>query len=253
MRRRIIAICLIALLGSVARANAATIGVVANESGNSLDFAAIVTGMGGSITDLDFETAALGALDPNLYSSIGITFSGTGGPFTVANNAGPGDGNNITPPNSTGEGVHASSKYVVDSAFFSSSGTFVVSFDQSVLGAGLFLVDLFNPGGVNDVSLAAYTGVNGTGTLLGTFSAEDFNFQNNFLYFMGIVSTDNNIRSIALTNLHGGGDTVGYDNLRFATLQDVTAVPEPASMLLLGSGLAAIAAKARRRSKRQNQ
>jgi hypothetical protein len=117
------------------------------------------------------------------------------------------------------------------------AGTFTVSFGQNVIGAGLFLVDLWNPGGLNPVTISAYTGINGTGTSLGTFTAAAFNFQPNSLYFMGIVSTNADIRSIVISNPSLAGDIVGYDNIEFAPAAATPPVPEPASLVLLGSGL----------------
>ena len=56
------------------------------------------------------------------------------------------------------------------------------------------------------------------------------------MYFVGIVSTNGDIRSIVISNPSANGDTVGYDNVEFAPAAP-TPVPEPASLVLLGTGL----------------
>jgi hypothetical protein len=203
---------------------------VANPTTNSSDFATSIGVLGGSITTLTFDAEAPGAFNDNFYAGSGVTFSRTGDITTLVNDAGPAQLNTVTPPLSSGEGPHAASPYLLDPN--EAAGTFTVSFGQNVIGAGLFLVDLWNPGGLNPVTISAYTG-----TSLGTFTAAAFNFQPNSLYFMGIVSTNADIRSIVISNPSLAGDIVGYDNIEFAPAAATPAVPEPASLVLLCSGL----------------
>ena len=123
-------------------------------------------------------------------------------------------------------------------------GTFTISFDAPVIGVGLFTIDLFNPGDNppdvrNAVTIEVFDGPNGTGNSLGLFDSAQFNFQMNFLYFMGVSSTDNDIRSLVFNNPAGAGDDIGIDNIVFA-------VPAPGGLALLGmAGL--IAGRRRRR------
>lgn len=228
------------LLGGVGRAQAAFVTFTSNPSNNSGDWATSVTGLGGSInTNVNFNTMPTGALVNNFYTaSDGVTFSTTGttNSLAIQNTAGPADGN--TSGSVPGEGLHAASNTLVET---SSGGTttLTISFNQAVLGAGLFIVDYFDNGSA--LTIRAFDGVNGTGTLLGTGTAVSQNFQNNHLYFMGVSDSTNVIRSIQI--FHSGpptGDTVGFDDIRFATAAQVSAVPAPAGAILFGLGLAGL-------------
>ncbi len=222
---------------------AGLIDFVDNPTSNSTDWAAQVALLGGTVqTDVDFDTHPTGALQGGFYDGLGVTLTTTGPAATVTYGAGPGQANAGSTPTSTGEGLHATSNYV-----FAGGGvppwTFTVSFDNPVMAAGAFLIDLFNPSSTtarNPVTLSAYTGVDGTGTLLGTVDAAQYNFQKNYLYFMGVVSTAGDIRSIRLAGAGGDPsdfpDKLGIDNVRYAS-----AVPEPGSLTLLASGFGGLA------------
>ena len=129
-----------------------------------------------------------------------------------------------------------------------STNSLIVSFAAPVFGAGLFTIDRFYGGtAFNDIVIEAYDGVDATGSLIGSFAGLNQNFQDNNLYFMGIVSTAGDIRSIRL--LRGPdttGDNMGVDDILFAPADN--AVPEPASLALCGAGLAAIALLRRSRN-----
>jgi hypothetical protein len=220
---------------------AGVIGFVSSPTTDSSDFATAVVSNGGSLnTSINFDTHPTGALQADFYSGLGATLGGTGDFTSVQNGAGPGQGNTSAPPLSGGEGLHAISNFVGGNI---PGGTFTVSFSSAVLGVGLFTVDLFNPGGVfNNATIEIFDGPDGTGTSLGTFNAVGYNFQPNNLYFMGAISTSNDIRSLVFTSTGGGGDVIGLDNVEFATTGIPTGVPEPGALGLLGLGLATLAA-----------
>ena len=65
------------------------------------------------------------------------------------------------------------------------------------------------PQALNTVTIEAFTGPDGTGSSLGTFSNSQFNFQPNHLYFMGVVSTDHDIGSLVFTTEGDVADEIG--------------------------------------------
>ena len=81
------------------------------------------------------------------------------------------------------------------------------------MGAGFFVVDKFTGGGM---TLRAYDGPDGTGTLLTTLTAPTSNYQRNNLLFMGITDDSSNIRSLVWYIPNNGGDDVAIDDIRFA-------------------------------------
>ena len=119
-----------------------------------------------------------------------------------------------------------------------------VNFTSGVLGFGFNLIDLYNPDGVNAATLSAYTGADGTGTLLGTFGMAPYNFQLNHEYFIGVTSSDGDIGSVIFTTPGEAGDSVYLDDFEIA---NAAAAPEPFAGLLVGGGIAAIWLRRRRR------
>ena len=222
-------------LGSMS-ANAALIGFVSNPTSNSVDWATEVASMGGAVnSNVNFDSMSTGVFDGSFYSGTdGVTFLTSGDVNTVAYGAGPGQSNTSTTPTSSGEGLHAPSNYLQDGA---SASSFTISFDTSVLAVGFDIIDYYNPYGSNDLTIEAFTGQNALGTSLGSFTSESFNFQKNNEYFMGLLSTDNNIGSLVFSHQSNNmSDVKGLDNIVFATVSPTT-VPEPAPLALLSLGL----------------
>lgn len=253
-------VCL-ALIFTTAQGHAGTVtGYVNDPAGNSVDFTAGLAALGGSVTTLDIGTLPTGTLDPNAFlGSNGVTLAGTGSFDTVTFGTGPGNGNTVTPPLSTGEGAHAAADYIGDQ-LTSGPQSLTISFNTPVSGVGLFTIDLFNPfstplcGGLcDDVTILAYTGTGGTGALLGTFHAAAYNFQGNpinYLYFMGITSSTANIGSVVLNQpANPSGDVIGLGNILYGT-GTATAAPEPNTVVNLLMATALLAVFARRKAAR---
>jgi hypothetical protein len=230
MKRCTLVFVSLAMLGSVCSAHGSVSFYVSNPTSNSTDWTIAVLGLGGVVnTNVNFDTHPVGTLNNTFYSvSDGVTISTTGSFNTVQFGAGPGQGNTFSPPLSPGEGLHAVSNYLFASA---TDSTLTISFDEGVFGAGLFVIDLFNPNSANSVSIEAFTGPDGTGTSLGSAVAPAYNFQPNHLLYLGAVSTAGDIGSLRLTDHGTSADEIGVDDIRFATGPAGT-VPEPATIII---------------------
>jgi len=184
-------------------------------------------GAGGSInTDVNFNAMPTGALTGNFYlgtDGVSLSVTGTG---LVTFGQGPGQAN--TAANIPGEGLHPASNFLQLGApsLTNESSTLTINFSQGVFAAGLFTIDKFSGG---NMSIQAFTGAGGTGASLGTFSAVGSNFQENFMYFMGLT-TDVPFQSLVFSYTNTSGDIIGIDNIEFAT---VATVPGP----IAGAGL----------------
>lgn len=215
-------------------------------TGNYAAFLSSLSSLGASAQTITFNDQLPGALNPIFFP--GVTFAPVG-TFSIRNDAGPGQGNTSSTPLSTGEGLHAASPYLDNASAPSSLG---ISFANPTSGVGLFLVDFFNPSGFNnDVTFQAFTGMNGTGTSLGSFSALSFNFQDNNKYFLGFTSAAGNIGSVVLTRVSDDtGDDFGIDDVTFGSAA-VQVTPEPATFTLMATGFVGLGGLVRRRKKRE--
>jgi hypothetical protein len=239
-------------LGLAAPAQAGGLAFDSHPNTNSVEWAAHLATLGAAPgLNIDFETHPLGPLQGEWYAAQGVhlALGGSGFSFNEVydyrnNYVGTVSGYG---PNSTAEGVapesRAFSAYSANAAW-----TLTVTFDEAVLGAGLYVIDLFNGLGNRTTTLAAYSGVNGTGTLLATASAPAYNYQLYNQLFLGVASDSAvaNIRSVVFTNPQPiYGDGIALDNLRIATT-----VPEPGPAALLLAGLGALGWLQRRRGAR---
>lgn len=223
---------------NLGEAKAATIAYTSNPTSNSIDWATDVTGFGGTVnSNVNFNSHPVGALQSNFYlGSDGVTLTNVGDSNTVAFGSGPNNGNTFSTPLSPGEGPNAPSNYLFDNGDVSS---LTISFNAPVLGVGLSIIDYFNPFNDNPLTIEAFTGQNGVGNSLGIFSSVAFNFQPNNKYFMGLISTDENIGSLVFRDVNTNtGDTTGIDNIVFAR-GTTQSIPTPALLPgLIGMGVA---------------
>ncbi len=243
---------LVLVLVSSGLAGVAQAGVTAfasNPAGNSIDWTNRIASLGGAVnTDIDFETHPLGALQSDFYAGIGVNMALSGGALTF--NAVYDYRNNYDGtvygygPNSAAEGAAAESRAY--SAYNpSGSWSLTLNFDQAVLGAGLFVIDLFNGLGDRTVTLSAYDGTDGGGNLLATASAPNYNYQLYNKLFLGVAndSATPSIRSVVFTNPYPYyGDGIALDDIR------VAAVPEADTYALMLAGLGLLSFAARRRN-----
>jgi len=212
-------------------------------TGNYAAWSSQIVSLGSAVQTIDFESHPAGTLVPGFYP--GVTLTPSGDVDTVTSGTGPGQGNDTSLPLSTGEGAHPSSNYLLDNG---SPSTLPISFDSPVYGAGLFIIDYFNPSlGDNPLTLEAFTGPNGTGTSLGVVNSVAYNFQNNNMFFMGIVSTLGDIGSVVFTDVNSNtGDTTGIDNISYSGA-GIARIPEPSTFALLGAGISLLALRRRRK------
>lgn len=225
---------------------AATTAFADNPGANSQDWATYVDSHGGIVSfTLDFEAHPLGALQGEFYAAQGVHM--TLAASSLSYNAVQDYRNNYNGtvygygPNSSGEGLASENR---NFAAYNPNGswTLTLSFDQAVMGTGLYVIDLFNGLGDRRTTLAAYDGVDGTGTLLALATAPDYNFQLYNKVFLGVASDTANIRSVVFTNPYPYyGDGIALDDIRVAV------VPEPRTGTLMMAGLGLAGWVARRR------
>lgn len=237
------ATAVLGLLIAAAPASASVLGFTSNFSGNAAAWTASANGLGATIdSSINFDAHPTGALQSNFYAGLGVTMGSSGDSNTVVFGAGPGQGNTSSTPLSSGEGLHAASNYLFDGG---NASSFTLLFSTPVYGAGLYVIDYFNPFNSNPLTIEAFDAAN---TSLGLFTSAAANFQNNNLYFMGVTSSAGDIAKLVFTDVNSAtGDTTGIDNIVFATGAGNN-VPEPGALALVGLALAGLALTRRRKA-----
>jgi hypothetical protein len=243
----VLATTLATTLATAASAQVSTFGGT-SPTGNYSAFVASLSSLGGIPTTVDFNSLSSGPFSGAVLPGVTVTANGTGA--TTASGAGPGQPNNTATPVSSGEGLHAASGYIQLASPGSGPNGLTFNFDSPTFGAGLFVIDYYQPtlGGVNNpLLLQAFAGASGTGSLVGSVTAVRYNFQMNNQLFLGITSGAGDIGSLVFTrSTDNSSDVIGIDNLTFAA---ATTVPEPGTWALLGTGLLAVGGVAARRKR----
>ncbi|MFM9851933.1 MAG: hypothetical protein ACKVOJ_03865, partial [Sphingomonadaceae bacterium] len=194
-------------------AQAAVVGFTANPTANRQNWTAAVLASGGTTqTNITFDA-------PNAGASLGAV-TGFGAPVF---SGGPGQGNTFSGPLSSGQGLYTPSLHRESN---SSVFSLTTNFNAPVSAVGIDVIDYFGASGFNNfLNLSVFSGANGTGTLLGSFTSSQFNFQRNNVYFLGAVSTANDIGSAVFSRrTDNTGDVIGVDNIVSGV---IGAVPEP--------------------------
>lgn len=246
--KQVVTICTAALIAIASQASAVLTPYVNNPHTNSPDWTNAVTAAGGTISTINFNDIATGALTfvssgnyaLNSYqASKGVTFAVKGNAPAITNGIGPADSGVYS--QNTGEGKHPASNFLsfpaagLGSAYTTS---ITINFDNPVAAVGFFSIDLASWTSAEILTIEAFTGANATGTSLGT--ATSYNpafFQQSYMYFMGVKNNANTIKSFQIRGNWQSfyvGDSVGFDDFKFAV------VPEPATMSILCLGVLAL-------------
>ena len=205
------------------------ISFVDNRTGNSVDWLAAADGMNLTVNrDANFDAHGafgahpVGPLQSGFYyDSLGMTLDVVPlGSMDVVYGTGWSQDNQGNPPTSGGEGKHPASNHIRD---FMTANKLIITFAERVHGVGFTTVDFYNvpisSSGetTHPISLEAWSGPGGTGYLLGSYDAVAYNFQKDYMYFMGLMSDDAEIRSVVLDDPGSTlGDGMGIDDIVFA-------------------------------------
>ena len=161
----------------------------------------------------------------------------------------------ITRPGSTFDIINTGSSFPLSwgtraldpFAHFDSATPFNANFTLTLSSISIDMGD-FTPSDLDTLSLVAYTGLDGTGSIVGSSTTDCCGAGSGFM-FSTLTVTGAGIRSVRFI---GGSaafpNSIYYDNIN-VTFAQGPSIPEPATMLLLGSGLVGLAAKVRKRRK----
>jgi hypothetical protein len=192
----------------------------------------------GSTTSNDFQSETVGSPSPNYQTSLtsmGITFTAsTGNTVGFVNSSYPNFG--LAPGNTA---------LFLNGSGFGSAVTITPLADTTAFGFYLKpSSDTTVPPGSTTLGQYTVTATTSDGqTLVQTVSSNDFNT----FSFVGFTSTPGTfLTSIVISTVEGGSPLI--DNLSFnGTPAAPTATPEPATLMLFGTGLVGLASVARKR------
>jgi len=199
-------------------------GGIPNSLAAQADFLSNLVGVGTE----DFEGFAFGTSAP-----LTLTFPGAG----TATLEGGGYVNTVPVGQTNGVGRYA----VSGTNYWETTDVFAIEFSAPVAAFGFFGVDIGDFGG--QVTVTTANSVEVVYAIPNTINGPG----GSVLYF-GLIDTDNPFVKVTFGNTASGVDFFGFDDMTIGSVEQVQpAIPEPGTMLLLGSGLVGLAGLGRRK------
>lgn len=178
----------------------------------------------------DFESYADGTKLP-----LAIAFPGSSGDVTATLTGGGGSLTEIRTSPGLGRFATSGSNYLNVAL----GDGYAISFSEPISAFGFYGTDIGDFAGQLLLEMANGDTVNLT--VPNTINAPD-----GALLFWGFIDTETAYTDITFTNT-SGSDSFGYDDMTIGVREQISIVPEPTTMLLLGVGMIGLAGLGRRR------